>query len=405
MRLRDQVLEHAARIPNHTCVETVQRNRYEPVTGKAPKSCDAILASRKQPDFPQLLRLDATDRLRLDVALSPEREIYSWAGAEKFEGGEIDELIPEGAMATGPFASMLLSTFQGRSPKFVFAGDATFDGPRLMEYTFRVPPEESSYRVKTHKEWVVTGYTGTLLVDPRTSELVRLNVSTDELPAATGTCEAHTDLEYGLVPLGGIDYLLPKTARQRFVGRDGSEAENSIAFASCREYRGESTLNFGDKPFRRALAGPAAPLPDPMPAGLPFAIELTTEIAGDHAAAGDRIEGRLVEAIRDARDNKTLVLEGARVVGRLMRVETRYSHPELIIAVRWETIEKNGVQVPFWATPNRKLQTGGNGGLRQRGMEIELPLPSEGRYGVYHFSGTRDMVPSGFRSEWITAEP
>jgi len=32
VRLRDQVLAHAAGIPNHTCVETVERDRYEPVT-------------------------------------------------------------------------------------------------------------------------------------------------------------------------------------------------------------------------------------------------------------------------------------------------------------------------------------------------------------------------------------
>src|ERR1035441_6948195 len=31
MRLRDQVLERGERIPNHTCVELIQRDRYEPL--------------------------------------------------------------------------------------------------------------------------------------------------------------------------------------------------------------------------------------------------------------------------------------------------------------------------------------------------------------------------------------
>jgi len=270
MRLRDQVLAHAALIPNHTCVETVQRERYEPAAGRSPKSCDAIVARRKQPGFPMSLRLDSTDRLRLDVALASDREIYSWAGARKFEEGEIDELVPEGAMGTGPFAALLLAIFQTRSPKFVFEGDTTLDVRRVMEYSFSVSLEESQYRVKAGKEWVITGYSGSLLVDPQTAELVRLAVRTEELPAATGMCESETTLDYGMVPLGGVDYLLPKATRQRFIGRDGAEGENAIAFASCREYRGESTVTFGEKlPADGAVRG-AAPPSYELPAGLPF---------------------------------------------------------------------------------------------------------------------------------------
>lgn len=407
VRLRDQVLAHGALIPNHTCVETVQRDRYEPAAGRLAKSCDAIVARRKQSGFPMSLRLDSTDRLRLDVALASDREIYSWAGAARFEEGEIDELIPEGAIGTGPFASMLLAIFQTASPRFVFEGDTTMDARRLMEYSFSVPLEESHYRVKAGKEWVTTGYTGTLLVDPQTAELVRLAVRTEELPAATTICETQTTLDYGMVPLGGVDYLLPKATRQRFIGRDGAEGENAIAFASCREYRGESSVTFGEKTTASGGAGGAASQPYELPAGLPFTVELTATLHGDQAAAGDRIEGRLVKPIRDARHEKTLVPEGTRVEGRLMRVETRHAHPELIVALRWESLEINGVKAPFRAMPNRRaedLKTRGQGGLRQRGMEIELPLPSESRYGVYHFPGEKAAVTSGFRSEWVTAQ-
>src|SRR5512142_549044 len=113
IRLRDQVAAHSDRIPNYTCVETVQRERYEPAI-TAPKTCDDIMARRKQPNVSPLLRHATTDRLRLDVALAENGEIYSWAGAEKFAEGDIDELIPDGAIGTGPFASMLLGVFQGR---------------------------------------------------------------------------------------------------------------------------------------------------------------------------------------------------------------------------------------------------------------------------------------------------
>src|ERR1039458_692523 len=48
MRLRDQVLERGERIPNHTCVESIERDRHEPVIGRAPKSCDTLLARSEE---------------------------------------------------------------------------------------------------------------------------------------------------------------------------------------------------------------------------------------------------------------------------------------------------------------------------------------------------------------------
>ncbi|SPE34031.1 conserved hypothetical protein [Candidatus Sulfopaludibacter sp. SbA3] len=398
LRLRGQVREHAARIPNYTCVETIQRERYEPSDGRSAKSCDALLAARKVAGSAARLRLDLSDRLRLDVAVADGREIYSWAGASKFEEGEIDELVPPGAIGTGPFATMLLSVFGSRGPRFTFEGDTTVDGLRLFEYSVRVPWEESYYRVKTHhNDWVITGYSGTLLVDPRTAELVRFTVRTDELPPDTDSCEVDTTLTYGIVPLAGLDYLLPTATRQRFIGTAGAEAENGITFAACREYRGESTLTFGSRPATRA-GEPAALSPVPLPPGLPVSVELTTPIPFDQAAAGDRILGRLAEPIRGAQW-VMLAPAGAIVEGRLMRLETRPSRGAgVTVALRWETVEVNGVKVPLSLLPNRQI-------LRVRGMEIALPPPGTERYAFFHFSEQRTGVDRGLRTEWLTAQP
>jgi hypothetical protein len=407
MRLRDRVLEHGERIPNHTCVESMQRDRYEPVAGHAGKSCDTLLARRKQGDFLARLKLDSTDWLRLDVAYASGGEIYSWAGASRFEEGELDELVPEGATGTGPFASMLLGIFASRGPKYIFEGETSVDGRRLFEYSFAVPRDESHYRVKARKEWVVTGYTGTLRVDPKTAELVRLVVRTDELPQETGTCEADTSLEYGIVQLAGGDYLLPKVARQRFIGREGSEAENTLSFSACREYRAESKVAFGDGGHADGgQPGVSAATLD-LPAGIPVTVELITAVRFGQAAAGDAIEGRLVKPIRDGQ--KVLVAEGATIHGRLMRVETAYGRGgEHTVALRWETVQVGGTMTPIYLLPDRHSadRSAGVGNvLRRRGMEIELPLPSESRYGVVHLSGQRTMLESGFWSEWVTARP
>jgi hypothetical protein len=64
--------------------------------------------------------------------------------------------------------------------------------------------------------------------------------------------------------------------------------------------------------------------------------------------------------------------------------------------------------VPLSLLPNRRpasLRTGAGNVLRRRGMEIELPLPGESHYGVFHLPAERTVLESGVRSEWITAKP
>jgi hypothetical protein len=99
MRLRDQVLAHGLKVPNHTCVETVERDVYEPVVAPGVASCEALLAWRRLGD--PGLRRNTTDRLRLDVGLAGGQEVFSWAGALRFEDRDLDELVPENAIVDG----------------------------------------------------------------------------------------------------------------------------------------------------------------------------------------------------------------------------------------------------------------------------------------------------------------
>ncbi len=226
-----------------------------------------------------------------------------------------DELVQEGAMGTGAYAAMLLSAFENRGTKYAFEG-ATATGRKLYEYSFSVSVEQSRYKVKARKDWVITGYTGTILVDPKTSDLVRLTVRTEELPPETNTCETTTSLEYGLVQLSGGDYLLPTMASQRFIGRDAYEAENTMSFSACRDFHAESTLDFGDK--SAAAAKPPAPPPGAgdLPQGLPVTVELIQAIPFAAAAAGDRIEGRLAAPVHGL-GGTTLLPAGALLRGHL----------------------------------------------------------------------------------------
>jgi len=400
--LRDRVWEHARGVPNHMCVESVQRDRYEPLAGKSVRSCDRVLDARSQGNG--RLRLDLTDWLRLDVGMADGREIFSWTGAAKFEEGEIDELIPEGAFGTGPFATMLISIFENRNARFVFDGETTLQNQRVLQYSFHVPREESGYRVKAGKEWIVTGFAGTLIVDPRTADLVRFIVRTDILPPATNTCEVDSTLDYNMVELSGFEYMLPKSTRQRFIGVDGTEGENTLTFAGCREFLGESTLTFGGRPG--AAETPHGTPPRLLPEGLGLAIELTTHLTLSNAAAGDRIEGRLAETLWDAGKKNILAPAGAIARGRLTRVELQHSGSgEYTVALRWETLEIDGERTLLQLKPNRQLaglKAAARGILLRRGTEFELPPPDGERDAVYHYPGKATQIETGLRTLWVT---
>ena len=115
-----------------------------------------------------------------------------------------------------------------------------------------------------------------------------------------------------MVRLGSGDYLLPKMTHQRFIMRDGSQGENTITFSACRDFRGESTVNFSPKAAdSRPLRSDAAQLD--LPPGLPVTVELTSPpVVSEQAAAGDRIDGRLVNAIRDQAQRRSACPRGRR---------------------------------------------------------------------------------------------
>ena len=69
--------------------------------------------------------------------------------------------------------------------------------------------------------------------------------------------------------------------------------------------------------------------------------------------------------------------------------------------------EVDGTLTPIEFKPSQRVQPTRTtrDGLQQRGIEIELPLPGEERYQIYHVSGEHGALESGFRSQWVTAKP
>lgn len=430
-RVSAYTLETIERLPRYVCTLTVDRVRYEPekphYSGNAERgahSCDDVSAAIESATFRR--RLSISDRLRLDVAVDRqtpniENEMYAWVGADRFTGRSLFDMVPDGAVSTGSFASMLASVFGGKAARFSYLGDTNVGGRLLAEFGFRVPEELSEYLYifgTQRQRQTAVAYQGTFLVDPATADLVRLEIHTGALPRETGACQLTQTLDYGRVRLNGADFLLPTKAKLVVTHVDQSQAENVIRYSACHEFRSESTLRAGTGPGPEAPVSlhsvPAGELS--LPAGLHFHVVFNTRIDTE-SAGGDVVEGRLKGGIRD-QSGRELVPDGSRVAGRILSIKRYYAQaaaksselrtadqPAVVLVIALEVLEMGGVEYPLHAAFNsgagRFMKTSG---ALSRAVDLGSLEPFESGAGIFRFSGqTPDyVVESGLESNWVT---
>jgi hypothetical protein len=403
-RATERVVDSAARIPSCTCVETIAREYYRPTVATLPRSCPVLMKERQHPTPDLILRLAMTDRLRLDVTMTGRGEIFSWVGARRFDDRSIFQFV-DGPMVTGAFGGFLAVIFKQDVHKFTFERTLEVDGRRLMEYSFHVAPENSSYKMEIFGSLAKAGYSGTVLADPATGDVVRLTADATEFPEAANACDISTNLALQRVKIGDSDFLLPAQARQRYVVTDGQETQITTTFANCREYVGESSVSFtAPEPGADGLPPSAPSASVPIPAEQRFTVELTAPIVSATAAGGDSFSGRLATPLRDDR-RRTLARTGSLVEGRLLRVERHPVPPAFtVVALKLERVEIAGSMVPLTAVRDWLRELSGSRNRKAR-VEIPLPLPSEKSAAVFRFAGDHVVIPRGYRSDWRTAAP
>jgi hypothetical protein len=405
-RLREIVRDQAARIPNYTCVQTIDRLFFRPSSRdtRLPWPCGELAALKRKRGY--RLIPHGADRFRLDVRVGPGAEMYSWVGASRFEDHSLRELIGSPPSSTGSFGPALVGLIED-APEFKFEGEKIVNGRGAYAYSFRVPVERShhSFVVQDGSDMAVA-YEGTIFADPATGAPVQLTILAGELPPEANCCRFTSALDYRRVSIGAAEFLLPFEALQRFVMPGGAEVENTVTFSGCREYGAESRVAYGGGPTPGPAAGAnAAPPPSfDAPVGLPVTIALTTRIDSAVAAAGDPFTGRLATPVPDKLKH-VIAPQGALVRGRVARV-VRILEPALVtIDLKIETVEIGGLEVPVRLTgkSDPAVRKPLFGGLRSRGVPIgELPQRIPAGYAAVQCNGKRCVIREGSRTEWVT---
>jgi len=343
--VRNRLLPELERLPRYTCVQTIMRRYFRPEPHGPRPSCTELIAAQQERRHE--LPLMGWDRLRLEVAIVDGENVFSWVGAPKFEAGTFEKLSAGGPMGSGDFGPFLNSILGVATVSF--QKEQTVDGKRLLLYSYQMPLSRSHYEIKADKGWMLTGYSGTFLLDPLAPDIVTLSVHTDELPDNKQVCQAISEVEYGRISIHDRPILLPRETSLRMIDPRGSDTLSNTTYSDCREYTSKSTIFFDVPPEGTVKSGArdsTAP-PKSLPPGLRLLGRIVTPVDSDTAAAGDPIDVVLRKPLRYG-NNVVIAPAGTPLHARLTRVQ-QWVGNYTQIAFQFETIEINGVKVPLRA--------------------------------------------------------
>jgi hypothetical protein len=392
-RARAKIIENMERLPKYTCLQTVNRARFEPLRGVQMSGCGDLKGSK-----PRDL-LAWRDRFKLDVTVAQGAEIFSWAGDRQFQSGEVEQIVGGGMTGTGDFGPFLMSIFDrgagSGAADYQYLGLEKDRGRSLAAYRYRVPLARSNYQIRIGTrpgDLATLEYEGRFWIDAETADIAKMTIEAPDPPRASDTCRVETAIDYRRGQISGSEFLLPLMTVVTLWGTEGTRFENRIEYAGCRKFQSESV-------FRTEMDGVAggvaiAKAPVAIPNGVTLKIALRTTIDSGKAFAGDAIEGRLVEAIRGA--NKQVVAPaGATVHGRIVRFERHYQPSNyFVVGLAFHSIEVGGSEVPLvLAAVARSRREQALAGAVERRQGI----------GMFVFPSDPLVLDQEFVSEWKTA--
>ena len=396
-RAREKVLDNARRMPRYTCVENITRTQYQPAVVSPSKrqlvtrvaGCYARQMGGSRGDL--LLR----GRLRLDVTVVRDGEIFSWAGAGKFETADVGELVGDGASGSGEFGSFLASVFGSAPDEVRYAGLRN----SLALFEYNVPVATSNYRLHMTGPARTIGFHGTFSVDPSDGDVQQLVVESGQFDQTDRICSIRHVMDYGRLKIGSGDFLLPEVSTMDAIYRNGQESLNETRYSDCREYVGESTIRFDDADASFRPAASKAVL-QPLPSNVRLLIGLSKPIDTETAAAGDPVEGVLLRDVPGKQG--ALARINDHVHGRILRLQ-QYMEPPTprwIVAIRFDTVERDGMTEPIALKP---IDDGDRSAQCVRGPVPVVAYQRPKDAGVFVFSEHGNIVlDRRFISEWET---
>ena len=385
-RVRERIADNIRDIPRYTCVETVNRARY--ATVDRPGRCEDVIARATKGNRPGG-RLTWHDRLRLEVAVGRQSDLYLWVATSRFDNDEVSQLATKGMSASGEFSSVLAGIFGGGADDFRLLSDSG----GLTSFGFVTPLAKSRYRYSG----VTLGYRGIFVVDAVSGDLRHLSITTDNPPR--NICRLENTLDYARLKVGTGEFTLPTRSTTDVIFRSGVELLNETSYSGCRQYAGESTIRFDVDGDPAAPVAKSNATTKPMPAGIRLRVRIVPAINLTTAAAGDPIIGTIVTQVRDKGD--LVADKGDKLHGRILRLEEATGrYPAWTVALAFDYIERADMRQKIALKAVRD-------GDRTGYTMVPSVIPASERPvggGVFVFASSLNQLVAGldFESEWET---
>ncbi|MGA9626362.1 MAG: hypothetical protein WBQ65_17950, partial [Bryobacteraceae bacterium] len=219
-------LDFTETLPNYVCQEMMARFQSE----SRPASFDPI------------------DVVRTDVVYENGKEDYRNITVD---GKAVKKSMEEtgGSWSTGEFGTVLIDLFSpATAADFHFQRDSRTGGILAKMYEFTVARENSHWSVHAGSQMYVPAYSGAVWIDPRTSRVLRIEMSAKGMPGEFPLDQVESATDYDYIRLGDAQqYLLPVHAETLSCQRNSNLcAKNVIDFRNYHKYTGESNIKFGD---------------------------------------------------------------------------------------------------------------------------------------------------------------
>ncbi len=385
-RIKVRAERNLNRLPNYTCLETIERSRRR-------------VASRK---------FELIDLVRLEVALVDGREMFAYPGSARFDERDITDMVSGGTIGNGNFAIHARAVFLTNSATFRHLGERIHEGRRTIRFDYRVPMIQSGFKLRVKPSEGTVGYEGAFWADADTLDLVALEVHANDIPPHLPVRSSTEMLRYQMVRIGEEDFLLPQDSDLTLTDIVGNENRNRTRFSNCRQYSGESVIRFDDAPETSAAA-PVIPKPLEIPAGLEVELKLETPIEAGVSAVGDLVKATVA---RDARRKGEIVVpKGAQVTGRLLQLQ-RYEawrEPVWVAGIQFQRLEFPGRFADFHARLDAASSNLPAPVQDRRGYVnwsvVRRESPGDPRIGILYIRGEKGKLTAGLRTWWHTESP
>jgi len=303
--------------PAHTCLESISRLQMD-TRGKAH---DAEL-------------------IRVDVAISGDREIYGYVDGKRFSNEGLAEMLGYTFSTTGLFSSMARGLIAGNDARIEFAGEEVLNGKAVFRYDFRSSPGEAGWSLRDGKESGRAGEEGWFLVDRSNLVLRRVTVHAVDIPRNLKLKAVDAVIDYEPETIADRRVLLPQVAEVHVEEGAGTQRLSRMFFNHCRAFGAESTVTFGEDAARTEDSSPVGKAG--LPADLDVIVALRSAVGSASALANDLLTAFVAEPVISR--GHEIIARGANLEGHVFLASGGNA-----VMVEFDRIQTRGGWAPFYA--------------------------------------------------------